>query len=307
MTDVAIPLPGVSTVASITDWENVFSPALVSGVISGLAPTLDTIGRNAVIGTGSAMVRGFWRPVTANTSTAIPAPSGQARIDRLVLRLNRAASTSASFVVPVVIEGSPGANPAEPPLVQTPTGLWDLPVFSWRSAASGALTALTDERYFTGLVLGGVSTARPVVPGPGLLLESDTGMLAAWNGAAWKYLASTGGTWQYPSLAPGGWGMLGGFPALRYQKVAGPQDKVQLEGYLSPGSVKNLTLFSMPAGYYRTDKTVAISATCMNETGDPGTSIAPYITIGTDGSVATNGVPSTCDQLMFNGIYSLDV
>jgi len=87
------------------------------------------------------------RPATS-VSTPIPVASAQNRIDRLVLRLNRGASTSPTVVQPVVITGTPSGSPIEPPLVQTPTGLYDIPVCSWTSTSAGALTGLVDERQY---------------------------------------------------------------------------------------------------------------------------------------------------------------
>jgi hypothetical protein len=154
MTDNAFPLPGVTTVSTITDWENLFAPGFETGVVPGngneLAPTLDTSGRNAVIDTGNAIIRAFCKPVSVSTATAIPAASSQDRIDRLVLRLDRSASVAANFIQPVVITGTPGSSPALPALTQTPTGLWDLPIAHWTSKSTGALTGLADERYFAG-------------------------------------------------------------------------------------------------------------------------------------------------------------
>jgi hypothetical protein len=115
---------------------------------NALAPSLDTGGRNAVVASGNIIVRGqLWR-CDAPVSTPIPAASAQNRIDRLVLRLNRGASTSPTVVQPVVITGTPSGTPVEPPLVQTPAGLYDVPICSWTSTSAGAITSLVDERQF---------------------------------------------------------------------------------------------------------------------------------------------------------------
>jgi hypothetical protein len=138
---------------SVSDWESLLTGmGLPDGIdataANAMAPSLDTGGRNAVIASGNVIVRGqLWR-CDAPVSTPIPAASAQNRIDRLVLRLTRAASTSATVVQPVVITGTPSGSPVEPPLVQTPTGLYDIPVCSWTSTSAGAITALADERQF---------------------------------------------------------------------------------------------------------------------------------------------------------------
>lgn len=191
MTDAAFPLPGVTTVSTIGDWESLFYPMAQSGVVPGvgneLVPSLDTAGRNIVIGTGGAIVRAFYKPVSSSTSTAVPAASSQDRIDRLVLRLDRSQVVAANFVVPHVILGTPGSSPAVPALTQTATGLWDLPVAYWTSKSTGALTGLTDERDFAGGSLSAGSSAGHHVPGrPGLRIDKDTGeLLMSVAGTSW--------------------------------------------------------------------------------------------------------------------------
>ena len=109
---------------------------------SAMNPSLDTGGRNAVIADGIAVIKGqLWR-CDAPVSTPVPAASAQNRIDRLVLRLTRGASSSPTVVVPTVITGTPSGTPVEPPLTQTPTGIYDIPVFSWTSTSAGAITTL---------------------------------------------------------------------------------------------------------------------------------------------------------------------
>jgi hypothetical protein len=135
------------------EWEALFSAAggrdgidLSAG--NAMNPTLDTVGRNAVIDTGNVLIKGqLWR-CDAAVNTPIPAASAQNRIDRLVLRLTRGASTSATVVQPVVITGTPSGTPVEPPLVQTTGGIYDMPVSRWTATSAGALTTLVDERVF---------------------------------------------------------------------------------------------------------------------------------------------------------------
>lgn len=116
---------------------------------SAMIPSLDTGGRNAVIADGVAALKGqLWR-CDATVSTPIPAASAQNRIDRLVLRLTRGASSSSTVVAPTIITGTPSGSPVLPPIVQTPTGIWDLPVCHWTSTSAGALTTLIDDRRLT--------------------------------------------------------------------------------------------------------------------------------------------------------------
>ena len=222
MTDAAFPVPGILSMTTAAQWEDVFT-GLGSGVIpgngSGLAGSLDTSGRNAVIGTGAAIIQAYCKPVSAPTSTPIAAPSAQNRIDRLVLRLDRSQTLPANWIVPAVITGAPGSAPSEPPLTQTTAGKWELPVCSWVSASSGALTGLKDERYFSAMVLAGVSTARPSMPGPGLFYESDTGRWVTWTGTAWQYVSYMPDSWHEMTLRNGFTNNIGGEQGPAYQAV----------------------------------------------------------------------------------------
>jgi len=121
--------------------------AAIDGAVgSAMIPSLDTGGRNAVIADGNAAIRGqLWR-CDAPVSTAIPAASAQNRIDRLVLRLTRGATTSPTVITPTVIAGTPSGSPVIPPIVQTTTGIYDIPISHWTATSAGALTTLVDDR-----------------------------------------------------------------------------------------------------------------------------------------------------------------
>ena len=135
--------------SSITEWEALWSAAAGKDAVDGsgsFVASFDVPGRNIVISAGSAAIRGqLWR-ADAPVSTPIPAASAQNRIDRLVLRYNRGATTSPTVIQPTVITGTPSGSPVIPPLVQTPTGLWDFPVCFWASQSTGGLVTLTDNR-----------------------------------------------------------------------------------------------------------------------------------------------------------------
>lgn len=135
------------------EWEAFMSAATIRDGVDGqgsLVPSLDIPGRNAVLGAGNAIVKGqLWR-CDSPVSTPIPAASAQNRIDRLTLRLNRAATTAPTVVQPFIIQGTPSGSPTEPALVQTTTGIWDIPMSSWQTASSGAVSALNDERVLIG-------------------------------------------------------------------------------------------------------------------------------------------------------------
>src|SRR5262249_33352318 len=135
---------------TMAEWEYLFSgagclTAIDASVGSAMVPSLDTGGRNIVIADGVIVMKGqLWR-CDAPVSTSIAAASAQNRIDRLVIRLNRGASSAPTVVQPVVITGTPSGSPVTPPITQTPTGIWDYPVCHWTSTSAGALTTLVDD------------------------------------------------------------------------------------------------------------------------------------------------------------------
>jgi len=135
--------------STTSEWEYFHSCVGAKDAVDGpgaFTASFDVPGRNIVAAAGNAVIRGqLWR-ADASFSTAIPAASAQNRIDRLVLRLTRGATTSPTVVAPWIIQGSPSGSPVLPVLQRTPTGIWDLPICYWTSASSGALSALTDNR-----------------------------------------------------------------------------------------------------------------------------------------------------------------
>lgn len=135
-----------------SDWEALMAmagagcTAIDGSVGSAMVPSLDTPGRNAVLADGNASIRGYLWRCDAPVSTSIPAASAQNRIDRLVLRLTRGAITSPTVITPTVIVGTPSGSPVIPPIVQTTTGIYDIPVSHWTSTSAGALSGLIDDR-----------------------------------------------------------------------------------------------------------------------------------------------------------------
>lgn len=243
MADDAYPVPGISAMSTVGQWEEFFHPAMGSGVIPGegseLAPSLDSSGRNIVIQPGGAIVRAFYKPVSAATYTPIPAASSQNRIDRLVLRLNRAASTAAAFIVPTVITGTPGPSPSVPAVTQTSTGLWDLPICHWTSASNGSLTALVDERMkiSSPTVVMASTGGTPSLDRAGLLIQPDTGALLMST--------SPGGTWEQvfadPAWQDGGGGLNGWTTAVH-------PDKYFIYRFAAPGLVVAEFYLGAPGG-----------------------------------------------------------
>lgn len=198
MADDAYPYPGVSQIETQEEWENFFSAVQLDGVVSGLAPTINSGARTASAGAGSAYLRGVYKPITSTTPTAVPSADTQDRVDRLVLRLDRDAATTAAYVVPTVLEGTPGT--ATPPaLTRGSTGAWDLPISRWTSKADGSLAGLVDERYgqawFTSAArAGSLVSATP----PRIAVEVDTGQIFRSDGSTWTLVTGDTGWIELP-------------------------------------------------------------------------------------------------------------
>lgn len=208
--DDAFPLPGVTAMSTIADWEKFFGTSAPSGVLSGvlsqLAPTLDSSGRQALMASGAAMLRGFHKPLPSQVGTDIPAPSAGDRIDRLVLRLNRSAVAAADFVKPTVIQGTSGVG--TPPAIQSSLsagGLWDLTISRWTSKASGALTGLVDERYWIGNLALFNSTAQAPLSPPRLGLQIDTLEMMWSDGVSWQVVGAIERTGYSTLTLSGSW------------------------------------------------------------------------------------------------------
>lgn len=195
-----MPTPDGNTVNTMPLWEAYWvgglggAAGIVAGKLGELVPTINSGARTASLGTGAAFVRGFYieNPTTTYTA-AVPAQSAADRVDRLVLRLDRTASTAANWLKPVIVQGTSGS--ATPPALQTSmTGSWDLPIARWTTKADGTLTGLVDERQLSGgqfLVFR--SSARPPASPPRQGYELDTGKPMYADGTQWNYYDSDTG------------------------------------------------------------------------------------------------------------------
>lgn len=115
---------------------------------NAMAPSLDVPGRNIVIADGQVVIKGMLWRCDAPVATPIPAASAQNRLDRLVIRLTRGATSSPNVVQPVIITGTPSSSPVLPPYIQNTTDTWDITVANWLSTSAGGTTTLNDERKF---------------------------------------------------------------------------------------------------------------------------------------------------------------
>lgn len=110
----------------------------------GYLNELETTGASSPVATntGAAYVHGFPCWNTTSKDTAIPTPSGNTRIDRLVLR----AGWSAQTIRITRIAGTEGSG-TPPAIVQTDGTTWDIPLYRANITTGGVIT-LTDEREF---------------------------------------------------------------------------------------------------------------------------------------------------------------
>lgn len=251
MADEGFPFPGVSTIEDVPGWETFFSASAAGGVVPGvgneLIGTLNNGTRQAIVGTGGGWLRGFYKPVSSPTGTAIPGASAADRIDRLVLRLDRAAGTEANFIKPVVIQGSSGV--ATPPAIQSSLaedGKWDLTISRWTSHADGGLGGLVDERYWLGQISVFTSGARPPAAPPRPGFEKDTKRWLWSDGSTWNTIGEDTG---YSNLSliggSGGWSQ-GSIPLA----IARKDGVVHLTGSLAHGAKMNAEtkICDLPAG-----------------------------------------------------------
>jgi hypothetical protein len=119
-------------------------PESLLGTLTVTAPNGNL---SVTVGAGEANVKGFYYRNTANKVLAIAAnPSGSTRVDRVVLRLNRAANT----LTAIVIQGTPGAG--APAYTQVVGGTWDWPVAQVLVANGASVLTnanVTDERVYS--------------------------------------------------------------------------------------------------------------------------------------------------------------
>lgn len=186
MADEGYPYPGISQITTADEWEAFFSAAQLDGVVSGLAPSLQSGARTVSMAAGSAYLRGYLKPVSTLTATAVPAAAGQDRVDRLVLRLDRSAATAAAYIVPAVLTGTAGTG-TPPALTRGTTGVWDLPIGRWTSKSDGSLTGLVDERYGPAWFTSAARAAALVAASPArTAVEVDTGQIYRSDGSTWS-------------------------------------------------------------------------------------------------------------------------
>lgn len=138
-------------------------------------------------------VRGHaWTSGTEGDTLSISANfSGQPRIDRVVLRLDRSEWT----VRAVVKEGTPGSG--APALSQSTgdTGTYEIPLAEVTIlSGAGTVTVTRRELYVGTRLRPATSTTRNPIPTLGeLAYEADTGSTRQWTGSSWRTVTEDSG------------------------------------------------------------------------------------------------------------------
>lgn len=134
----------------------------------------------------SASVRGHaWTSGSTGDSLPIAAnPSGSARIDRVVLRLDRSDWT----VRAVVRQGTAGAG--APALVRTsgPTGVWEILLAAVTVPAGATSVSVTRQELYAGARIRPALSSRlnPYPMAGEMAWATDTKQLLLWDGSAWR-------------------------------------------------------------------------------------------------------------------------
>ena len=277
------------------DWETLAAgmgagDGVILNPTTSLAPSLDSVGRNAVMAAGACVVKGKLWSCDAPFNTAIPAASGSNRIDRLVMRLNRTAGTATAFLQPVVITGTPSGTPVIPALTQTTTGIWDMPISHWTSASTGALTGLIDERFDTGKSMqSGLAANMPLwLVRPTLYFQTDTGVLMVWTGSVWTPVTQAPAAFSNMPGMANGWG-IGGHAQYRLNNG---DLQVSFKD-LTVGSASDGTNIwnagALPTGFQvsNTHRVVCYSDAIKTVSGNLET---PALEFQTDGSIQCYGI-----------------
>ncbi|WP_160051300.1 hypothetical protein [Nocardiopsis sp. FR26] len=180
-----------------------------SGVVTtrGMSPPVDAgdeleITANGTglitLGTGFALVGGYWYRVTAPITLPVTAnTSSQARRDLVVVRADPTAGAATATILP----GTPGAGSAPSPSREG-AGVWDVVLGVVTVAGNSSVVVSGDvdlrPREFTSAsgAVPCLSTNRPPVPHRGMVAwETDTRRVMVWTGSTWATVSET----QYPT------------------------------------------------------------------------------------------------------------
>lgn len=177
---------------------NVLGTGVLKGKLNSFEVYGDSSGMQVKVKTGHAWIEGHMVISDAEEILAIAANnSGNPRIDRIVLQMDRDANT----IDLIVKQGVPAGAPAAPALTQT-DALWEISLAQIAVAnAAGTITAgnVTDERGYarSSDILSLTTAQRDTLPAAfkyeGLVIYNDTlNKHQYWTGAAWTDLVPAG-------------------------------------------------------------------------------------------------------------------
>lgn len=132
-------------------WAAMMGPTVATqGVLLSQLNILDIgapVASPVSINTGRAFVDGVWYENDVAVSVAIPTPSLNPRIDRIVLRKDY----TTQQVRITRIAGVEAASPTAPAITQVAGVTWDLPLWQLQISVAAAITGIVDERDFIGV------------------------------------------------------------------------------------------------------------------------------------------------------------
>jgi hypothetical protein len=184
------------------DSVNFIGPALqVRGNSSGM---------QVLVAPGQAMIRGDFYYNDSDRIVTLEAADGAARVDRIVLRLDRN-HAGGGQTYPVALRGTAGSN-VPPALTRDIGGVWEIPL---AQVAVGALVSginpenVTDERLFLPLKTPVIDSRTPTLYNT---LQTASLVVFDKNPAVNGLVQKVGGVWRPVRPADTGWQVVGNQP-----------------------------------------------------------------------------------------------
>lgn len=153
-------------------WDKLFASANNQGYLEAFLDELvvSGISGGVQVATGAALVEGTFYETDAVENIAVPTPSANPRIDRIVVRKNSTAQETRLFR----IIGTEAASPTAPALIQAAGSVWDVPLAQVLITTAGEIT-LTNERVKARSPLGGLGNIILIerIVADGIITEFD--------------------------------------------------------------------------------------------------------------------------------------
>lgn len=196
---------------------------------------------------GSLRGHAWYSGATTVNLTIAANASGQTRVDRIVLRLDRSTWT----VRAVVKQGTPGAG--VPSLTQSvgDTGTYEIAIAeATLLSGAGTVTVTRKELYVGTRHRACTSTTRNPVPHPGeTCFETDTGRVRLWTGSAWVIVFDDSGTIDIDTAVPNWTVSVGSTLESRNGSVHVRLGTWERTGATLPGATNSRLPLLIPAAY----------------------------------------------------------